>query len=143
MPKVAEEEQAEAIDRVVEEAVQRAGLKDASQVQLVAVTVGPGLSLCLRVGVMKARSLSSTHRLPIAEVHHMEAHALVARCCGGGGVESCSPRFPFLCLLVSGGHNVLLVAHELGRYTQLGESEFPQQATEIQVGECHALDGLC
>eukprot|EP00958_Prasinococcus_capsulatus_P010863 scaffold1067_cov253-Prasinococcus_capsulatus_cf.AAC.5 len=56
----------------------------------------------------------------------MEAHALVARCMlagdDDGDGDGCGPRptFPFLCLLVSGGHNVLLVAHELGRYTQLG-----------------------
>lgn len=55
----------------------------------VAVTVGPGLGLCLRVGVNKARKLSYEGQVPIIPVHHMEAHALVARV----GAEA-SPGLP-------------------------------------------------
>ena len=69
----------------------------------------------MQVGVMKARKISHAYSLPLVPIHHMEAHALVARL----NVEA-AVRFPFLCLLVSGGHNLLLIVHSVGRYTQLG-----------------------
>ena len=76
------------------------------------------LLTCDQVGVRKARELAYEHQLPLVEVHHMEAHALVARMAAlrqGGRVE-----FPFLCLLVSGGHNLLLLVQGVGRYVQYG-----------------------
>ena len=45
----------------------------------IAVTIGPGLALCLRVGVLKARQLARDFAVPLVPVHHMEAHALIAR----------------------------------------------------------------
>ncbi|KAI5445981.1 glutamated carboxypeptidase, variant 3 [Lathyrus oleraceus] len=80
----------------------------------VAVTIGPGLSLCLRVGVQKARRIAGGFNLPIIGIHHMEAHALVARL-----IEK-DLQFPFMALLISGGHNLLILARDLGQYTQLG-----------------------
>ncbi|KAH9788337.1 putative tRNA N6-adenosine threonylcarbamoyltransferase [Citrus sinensis] len=127
-PKMAEEAHSLAIDPVVQEALHKANLTE-RDLSAVAVTIGPGLSLCLRVGVQKARKIAGQFNLPIVGVHHMEAHALVARQC-------CLPasnvflfmsrlieqdlRFPFLALLISGGHNLLVLAHNLGQYTQLG-----------------------
>lgn len=114
VPSLARDEHSRAIDRVVDDAMQQAGLSF-SDISAVAVTIGPGLSLCLRVGVTKARSLAARFQLPLVPVHHMEAHALVARLTHPQPLE-----FPFLVLLVSGGHNLLLLAHAVGRYTQLG-----------------------
>lgn len=117
VPKLAQEAHQQAIDRVVDEALQQSGLSP-SQLDAVAVTIGPGLSLCLQVGVRKARQIAHGNSLPLVEVHHMEAHALVARMAAlqqGGQVE-----FPFLCLLVSGGHNLLVLVQGVGRYMQLG-----------------------
>ena len=54
----------------------------------VAVTVGPGLSMCLRVGVVKAQDLCHEHGLPIVPVHHMEAHALPPMCLGDGATAN-------------------------------------------------------
>ena len=65
--------------------------------------------------MLKARKISYAHSLPLVPIHHMEAHALVARLDAQAAVN-----FPFLCLLVSGGHNLLLIVHGVGRYTQLG-----------------------
>jgi tRNA A37 threonylcarbamoyltransferase TsaD len=62
-----------------------------------------------------ARQLAAQHGLKYVPVHHMEAHALVARACA-------AVTFPFLCLLVSGGHNLLVVVHGVGRYTLLGST---------------------
>eukprot|EP00887_Chlorella_sp_A99_P006570 scaffold3.g6570.t1 len=116
VPKLAQEAHEAAIDGCVEAALAAAGAAPAD-LSAVAVTVGPGLSLCLRVGVLKARALAAEHRLPLVPVHHMEAHALVARL---GAARGGGPRFPFLCLLVSGGHNLLLLVEGVGRYIQLG-----------------------
>ncbi|XP_075510873.1 putative tRNA N6-adenosine threonylcarbamoyltransferase, mitochondrial isoform X2 [Primulina tabacum] len=112
-PKMAEEAHAQVIDQVVQEALDLAKLNE-EDLSAVAVTIGPGLSLCLRVGVRKARKLAGTNVLPIIGVHHMEAHALVARL-----VER-ELKFPFMALLISGGHNLLILARDLGHYIQLG-----------------------
>ncbi|THU44007.1 hypothetical protein C4D60_Mb02t02830 [Musa balbisiana] len=69
---------------------------------------------CITVGVQKARRLAGVFNLPIVGVHHMEAHALVAR------LTERNLQFPFLALLISGGHNLLILAHKLGHYLQLG-----------------------
>ncbi|XVF73423.1 hypothetical protein PTKIN_Ptkin12aG0200700 [Pterospermum kingtungense] len=112
-PKMAEEAHSQVIDQVVQEALDKASLTG-RDLSAVAVTIGPGLSLCLRVGVQKARRVAGSFGLPIIGVHHMEAHALVARL-----IEK-ELQFPFLALLISGGHNLLVLAHDLGHYTQLG-----------------------
>ncbi|GFP97891.1 probable tRNA n6-adenosine threonylcarbamoyltransferase mitochondrial [Phtheirospermum japonicum] len=114
-PKMAEEAHLLVIDQVVQEALDKAKLTE-EDLSAVAVTIGPGLSLCLRVGVRKARKLAGAYALPIVGVHHMEAHALVARL-----VEK-QLQFPFMALLVSGGHNLLILARDLGHYIQLGTS---------------------
>uniref|UniRef100_A0A0E0FC91 N(6)-L-threonylcarbamoyladenine synthase n=1 Tax=Oryza meridionalis TaxID=40149 RepID=A0A0E0FC91_9ORYZ len=75
-PKMAEEAHSLAIDQVVQKALDDANVSE-NDLSAVAVTVGPGLSLCLRVGVHKARKIAKSFRLPIVGVHHMEAHALV------------------------------------------------------------------
>ncbi|KAL5571556.1 hypothetical protein UlMin_021153 [Ulmus minor] len=112
-PKMAEEAHAQVIDQVVQETLDKANLCE-RDLSAVAVTIGPGLSLCLRVGVQKARRIAGTFGLPIVGVHHMEAHALVAR------LTEQELQFPFLALLISGGHNLLILARDVGQYLQLG-----------------------
>ena len=86
------------------------------------LTAGPILccilhssDLQVQVGVRKAHQLAQQHDLKLVPVHHMEAHALVAR-------VAADVQFPFLCMLVSGGHNMLLIAHQVGNYTLLGST---------------------
>ncbi|KAG6505172.1 hypothetical protein ZIOFF_037525 [Zingiber officinale] len=105
-PKMAEEAHSLVIDQVVRQALDNANLTE-NDLSAVAVTIGP-------VGVQKARRIAGQFSLPIVGVHHMEAHALVARL-----IEK-NLQFPFLALLISGGHNLLILAHELGHYLQLG-----------------------
>ncbi|KAL6850390.1 hypothetical protein ACP4OV_021017 [Aristida adscensionis] len=112
-PKMAEEAHALVIDKVVQKALDDANLSE-SDLSAVSVTIGPGLGLCLRVGVHKARTIAKEFCLPIVGVHHMEAHALVSR------LVNKDLDFPFLALLISGGHNLLVLAHSLGQYVQLG-----------------------
>ena len=78
VPKLAQEAHQNAIDRAVETALDEAGI-GVADLEAVGVTIGPGLSLCLRVGVSKAKEICSAHTIPMIDVHHMEAHALVAR----------------------------------------------------------------
>uniref|UniRef100_K1P1Q4 N(6)-L-threonylcarbamoyladenine synthase n=1 Tax=Magallana gigas TaxID=29159 RepID=K1P1Q4_MAGGI len=142
VPKLAQEAHRAAIDSTVDEALRRAGVEH-SALTAIAVTVGPGLSLCLGVGVKKALSLCQEHQIPLVRVHHMEAHALVtwlpsslsaASATGPaptGGETSASlpalqqdlqPPFPFLTLLVSGGHNMLVLSRGAGDHTVLGST---------------------
>ncbi len=82
----------------------------------IAYTAGPGLVGALLVGASLGRSLADGLDVPALGVHHMEGH-LLAPLLEGGGIE-----FPFLALLVSGGHSQLVRAEGIGDYTMLGES---------------------
>lgn len=86
-----------------------------SEVDAIGVTVGPGLEICLRVGCNKARELAMEHKKPFVGIHHLEAHILMARLEPSNKLE-----FPFLALLVSGGHCQLLKCNGVGRYTIIG-----------------------
>ncbi len=82
----------------------------------IAYTAGPGLVGALLVGASLGRSLADGLDVPALGVHHMEGH-LLAPLLEGGGID-----FPFLALLVSGGHSQLVRAEGIGDYTMLGES---------------------
>ena len=99
------------VDRVLREA----GL-DGKQVDGVAYTGGPGLVGALLVGAAIGRSLAWTWQVPAVAVHHMEGHLLAPM------LEEPAPRFPFVALLVSGGHTQLVEVRGIGRYRMLGES---------------------
>ncbi|MDZ7785235.1 MAG: tRNA (adenosine(37)-N6)-threonylcarbamoyltransferase complex transferase subunit TsaD [Halioglobus sp.] len=82
----------------------------------VAYTAGPGLMGALMVGAALARALAWGWRVPALGVHHMEGHLLAPM------LEADPPRFPFVALLVSGGHTQLVRVDDIGRYRLLGES---------------------
>ncbi|HEY5719684.1 MAG TPA: tRNA (adenosine(37)-N6)-threonylcarbamoyltransferase complex transferase subunit TsaD, partial [Gammaproteobacteria bacterium] len=82
----------------------------------VAYTAGPGLIGALLVGAALARGLAWAWQLPVLAVHHMEGHLLAPL------LEPEPPAFPFVALLVSGGHTQLVEVSGLGRYRMLGES---------------------
>jgi N6-L-threonylcarbamoyladenine synthase len=85
-------------------------------VQAVAYTSGPGLVGALLVGAAVARSLAYGWGVPALGVHHMEGHLLAPL------LEPDPPRFPFVALLVSGGHTLLAHVTGVGRYQILGSS---------------------
>jgi N6-L-threonylcarbamoyladenine synthase len=109
---------AAAIDATIDGVLAKAGIT-AADLAAVAVTVGPGLSLCLQVGVKKATEIASAHSIPLVKVHHMEAHMLVTRL---PNQASPIPEFPFVTALVSGGHSLLVLTRGLGDHTLLGGS---------------------
>ncbi len=82
----------------------------------IAYTVGPGLAGALMVGATIGRSLAYALNIPGIGVHHMEAHLLAPM------LEDPAPQFPFLSLVVSGGHTMLVRVDGLGQYKTLGES---------------------
>jgi N6-L-threonylcarbamoyladenine synthase len=82
----------------------------------IAYTAGPGLAGALLVGAALGRSLALAWNVPAVGVHHMEGHLLSPM------LEPDPPAFPFLALLVSGGHTLLADVQGLGRYAILGES---------------------
>ncbi len=82
----------------------------------IAYTAGPGLVGALLVGSSFARSLAWSLSVPSIGVHHMEGHLLAPM------LEAKKPDFPFLALLVSGGHTLLLLAKSFGHYENIGET---------------------
>ncbi|XP_014894785.1 probable tRNA N6-adenosine threonylcarbamoyltransferase, mitochondrial, partial [Poecilia latipinna] len=102
------------IERVVQEALDRSGVAPA-QLAAVAATVKPGLALSLAVGLSFSQRFVRHHNKPFIPVHHMEAHALTVR--------MLQPlHFPFLVLLVSGGHALLAVARGVDDFLLLGRT---------------------
>jgi len=86
------------------------------QIDGIAYTAGPGLAGALLVGAALGRSLAFAWNVPAVAVHHMEGHLLSPM------LEPDPPAFPFVALLVSGGHTLLADIQALGRYRILGES---------------------
>lgn len=82
----------------------------------IAYTAGPGLMGALLVGAATARSLAWAWQIPAVAVHHMEGHLLAPM------LEANPPAFPFLALLISGGHTLLVHVGSIGNYQLLGES---------------------
>jgi N6-L-threonylcarbamoyladenine synthase len=93
----------------------QAGLKLA-EVDAVAYTAGPGLAGALLVGASVAQSIAWSLNLPAIPIHHLEGHLLSPRM-----ADPC-PEFPFVALLVSGGHTQLMRVDDVGVYTLLGET---------------------
>ncbi len=100
---------------LVTEVLGRAGIGK-REVDGVAYTGGPGLVGALLVGAAVGRSLAWAWGVPAVAVHHMEGHLLAPM------LEPEPPRFPFVALLVSGGHTQLVHVEGVGRYRMLGES---------------------
>ncbi len=87
-----------------------------NQIDAIAYTAGPGLVGALLVGASIAKSLAFAWDIPAIGVHHMEGHLLASM------LSEAPPEYPFIALLVSGGHTQLLACHGLGQYELLGES---------------------
>ncbi|TRX53911.1 tRNA (adenosine(37)-N6)-threonylcarbamoyltransferase complex transferase subunit TsaD [Thalassomonas sp. M1454] len=100
---------------LIKEALAEAGLTP-DDLDGVAYTAGPGLVGALLVGCSIGRSLAYGWDLPAVPVHHMEGHLLAPM------LEDEAPEFPFVALLVSGGHTMLVRVDGIGKYQLLGES---------------------
>ncbi len=114
VPEIAARAHLDHIDRLVAEAFRRAGLSLAA-VDAVAATCGPGLIGGVIVGAMTGKAIAAVTGKPFIAVNHLEGHALTARLTHG-------LAFPYLLLLVSGGHCQLLEVRGVGDYARLGST---------------------
>lgn len=114
VPEIASRSHINHITPVIKQAMTEANY-DYSQLDAIAVTAGPGLIGGVIVGVMTAKALASALSLPLIGVNHLEGHALTPRLCY-------DTPFPFLMLLMSGGHCQILLAHAVGDYELLGKT---------------------
>ncbi len=115
VPELAARQHLVHLDRVVDRALDEAGL-DLGRVDALAATAGPGLVGALLVGLGWARAAAVALDRPLVPVHHMEAHLFAP------SLEDPEAQPPFVALLVSGGHTLLLHVPEWGRYVLLGET---------------------
>jgi N6-L-threonylcarbamoyladenine synthase len=112
VPEIAARAHIEAIDTIISDALAVADL-NLKDLDAVAATAGPGLIGGVMVGLTTAKALALAADKPLVAVNHLEAHALTARLTDG-------VAFPFLLLLISGGHCQLLAVEEVGRFHLYG-----------------------
>ena len=115
MPELASRDHIRKTLPLIEKILQEAGCEK-TDLGGIAYTSGPGLVGALMVGAMLGRSLAYGLNIPAIGVHHMEGHLLAPM------LEDNPPGFPFVALLVSGGHTQLVKVEGIGRYELLGES---------------------
>ncbi len=115
VPELASRDHVRKVLPLVDEVAQAAGVTTA-EITGIAYTAGPGLVGALMVGACIGRALAWAWDVPAIAVHHMEGHLLAPL------LEEDHPEFPFVALLVSGGHTQLVKVEGIGKYELLGES---------------------
>ena len=113
VPELAARDHVKLLQPLVRKTMEVAETSD-DQIDGVAYTAGPGLSGALLVGASLGRALAWAWQVPAVGVHHMEGHLLAPM------LEDAPPPFPFVALLVSGGHTLLVDVVDIGRYSLLG-----------------------
>ena len=122
VPEIAARAHLQALDHLVQAACDEASITW-SDLQGIAATCGPGLIGGVMVGAMFGKAIAAARQLPFCAVNHLEAHALTVRL-------THDVAFPYVLLLISGGHCQLLLARDIGSYTLLGTT------LDDAVGEC-------
>ena len=112
VPEIAARAHVENIDFIIDRAL-KDSKKSIDEMDGVAATAGPGLVVCLTVGLNIGKSISSFIGKPFIAVNHLEGHALSA------GLKK-KIKFPYLLLLISGGHSQYLIVKDVNKYEQLG-----------------------
>lgn len=115
VPELASRDHVRKLIPLLEELLKQSGINK-KQIDAIAYTRGPGLMGALMTGALFGRSLAFALNKPAIGVHHMEGHMLAPL------LSDTPPKFPFVALLVSGGHTQLMAAYAIGKYEILGES---------------------
>lgn len=115
VPEIASRKHLEVLNPLLATLQHEAGI-EWQDIDLVAVTHGPGLVGALLVGVAAGKALSYAHRIPCEPVNHIEGHIV------SNFLARPDLRFPMLCLVVSGGHSDLVLMHGHGQYERLGRT---------------------
>ncbi len=114
VPEIAARAHLSSLDHIIKQALEEAGTS-LEKIDGIGVTSGPGLIGGLMVGLMTAKALSASRAIPYLGINHLEGHALTARLTD-------NVEFPYLLLLVSGGHSQILRVDGLGQYTRLAST---------------------
>ncbi|XP_074766706.1 tRNA N6-adenosine threonylcarbamoyltransferase, mitochondrial [Athene noctua] len=143
IPVVAQQLHRENIEQVVKDALSLSGVS-VRELAAIATTVKPGLALSLEVGLQYSLTLVNKYQKPFIPIHHMEAHALTIRL-------THHLEFPFLVLLLSGGHCILAVAQGVSDFLLLGQSidiapgdmldKVARRLSLRKHPECHSMAG--
>ncbi len=112
VPELAARSHIEKIDSIVKKAIDDSGV-EIKEIDAVASTAGPGLVVCLSVGLSFGKSFANSLNKPFIAVNHLEGHALSPRL-------NSKLNYPYLLLLISGGHSQFLSVQNLGKYKRLG-----------------------
>ena len=112
VPELAARSHIEKIDWIVKKAIDESG-RGIEEIDAVASTAGPGLIVCLSVGLSFGKAFASTVNKPFIAVNHLEGHALSPKL-------NSKINYPYLLLLISGGHSQYLSVQNLGKYKRLG-----------------------
>ena len=112
VPELAARSHIEKIDIIAKKALEESKIK-LEDVDAVAVTAGPGLIVCLSVGLNFAKAISASIKKPLIAINHLEGHALSPKL-------NSDINYPYLLLLISGGHSQYLLVEDLGKYKRLG-----------------------
>ena len=115
VPELASRDHIRKLVPLIKQSLQESRL-NSTDINGIAYTAGPGLMGALLVGAATARSLAWAWQIPAVAVHHMEGHLLAPM------LEAYPPDFPFVALLISGGHTLLVHVEGIGQYQLLGES---------------------
>ncbi len=115
VPELASRDHIRKLTPLIQQTIKEANIK-LSDLQGIAYTKGPGLMGALLAGTSVARSLAYALNIPAIGVHHMEGHLLAPM------LEDNQPDFPFICLLVSGGHSMIVRVDGIGQYKVLGDT---------------------
>ncbi|MDP2934362.1 MAG: tRNA (adenosine(37)-N6)-threonylcarbamoyltransferase complex transferase subunit TsaD [bacterium] len=136
VPNLAAREHLKNIEPCLKTALKEANVKmhetrlPARQVDLVAVTYGPGLIPSLLIGVNFAKALAYKYKKPIIGINHIEAHIVAAFSGENSKFEIRNSKFPIIALVVSGGHTQLVLVKKIGNYKIIGETR------DDAAGEC-------
>jgi N6-L-threonylcarbamoyladenine synthase len=112
VPELAARSHVEKIDLIAKKAIDESGIK-LEDVDAVAATAGPGLIVCLSVGLSFGKAIAASLNKPFIAVNHLEGHALSPKL-------NSKINYPYLLLLISGGHTQFLCVKALGKYKRLG-----------------------
>lgn len=115
VPELASRDHIKKVPILTQQALQDSHL-ELSQIDAIAYTAGPGLVGALMVGACFAKSMGYALNIPTLGINHLEAHLHAVM------LEKTKPAFPFIALLVSGGHTALIAVKQLGEYQILGET---------------------
>lgn len=121
VPNIAKRAHIERLDPVINEALKRAKLK-MKDIDVIGVSLGPGLSIALSIGVNRAKELAKEYKKKLVAVNHVEGHILSNLLKNKNGKPERKINYPALVMTVSGGHTKLILVKKLGKYEVVGQT---------------------